>query len=389
VLSTPFLKRTGDLSYSIYLWHWPFIALVVGLAGQIVWLQCLAALLSLPVAWASYTYVEQPIRELRPSTRGGRHRPATARSTRKLLATCVAVPMALSAVLLAGSATAWGSSRIQDAKRQVDPKSLNEASCQLQKDIGQRDLAPCTYPGDPGKPPIILLGDSDAGEYADGLVLAGKQLHRTVILATAAGCSFNLVEVYLRGLSGDCLHLAQRNLAWLVKQRPALLIVASANEFVDDGTYSLKDPTTGQESSDKAVKGRIWADGLRRLFTALRAAGHTVLQIQAIPHFRDDGVTWTPGTCSFPELLFWFDKCGPHESVAKGDAKHAVGLAAENSAAQAAGVHQLNVDAQICPAQQCSVKRGEFWVYRDGMHISVGMSRRLAPTLARAIESLG
>jgi hypothetical protein len=34
------------------------------------------------------------------------------------------------------------------------------------------------------------------------------------------------------------------------------------------------------------------------------------------------------------------------------------------------------------------VKRGTFWVYRDGMHISVGMSRRLAPVLAREIGSL-
>jgi hypothetical protein len=330
------------------------------------------------VAWASYTYVEAPIR----------HRRGAPGATRRLLATCVAIPLALCGVLYAGGATAWGSARIHDAQRQVDPKSLNEGHCQVQQDLAARDLARCTYAGDPRRPAIILLGDSDAGEYADGLVRAGRALHRTVVLATTAGCSFNLVEVYLRSQAGGCLRLAQRNLAWLVHQPPAVLVISSANEFVDDGEYALRDPATGRRSSDTAVKGRIWADGLRRLFAALHAAGHTVIQIEVIPHFRSHGTTWTPGTCSFPELLFRYGACGPRQTLAHAQAGHAVGLAAERGAARAAGVAQVDLDHWICPGGRCAVKRGTFWVYRDGMHISVGMSRRLAPVLAREIGSL-
>ena len=53
----------GRLSYSWYLWHWPFIVLLTGaLYRDTIPLRLLAALIALPVAAVSYMAVENPVR---------------------------------------------------------------------------------------------------------------------------------------------------------------------------------------------------------------------------------------------------------------------------------------------------------------------------------------
>lgn len=63
-LATRPLVKVGDYSYSIYLWHWPFIAFATLLWPESSSAPVLAAALSLAPAIASYAWVEQPIRSL-------------------------------------------------------------------------------------------------------------------------------------------------------------------------------------------------------------------------------------------------------------------------------------------------------------------------------------
>ena len=67
VLASPPLVAVGDLSYSIYLWHWPLIVFAAALwpASQVAAIS--AAALSLAPAIASFRWVEQPIRRSHPS----------------------------------------------------------------------------------------------------------------------------------------------------------------------------------------------------------------------------------------------------------------------------------------------------------------------------------
>ncbi len=51
------------MSYSWYLWHWPFIVLAVAAVGRDdTVVRTVAALISLPVAYAAFRLVENPIR---------------------------------------------------------------------------------------------------------------------------------------------------------------------------------------------------------------------------------------------------------------------------------------------------------------------------------------
>jgi hypothetical protein len=74
LLSAPFLRGTGRLSYSLYLWHWPIIifgkiqADLYGLpqpAGAVA-----GGLVSLLLAWAAYFGVEKPLRKRGPGRSG-------------------------------------------------------------------------------------------------------------------------------------------------------------------------------------------------------------------------------------------------------------------------------------------------------------------------------
>ncbi|MDM3888184.1 acyltransferase family protein [Pseudomonas sp. BCRC 81390] len=67
LLSTPLLVWVGGISYSLYLWHWPVLAVVRYYVGQYElsegWL-IIALVVSFVLAWLSYRFVEQPARKL-------------------------------------------------------------------------------------------------------------------------------------------------------------------------------------------------------------------------------------------------------------------------------------------------------------------------------------
>src|SRR5262249_57146028 len=62
LLGTRPLVWVGDLSYSWYLWHWPVIVFAAALWPRVRGIGALAAALSLLPAWASFRFVENPIR---------------------------------------------------------------------------------------------------------------------------------------------------------------------------------------------------------------------------------------------------------------------------------------------------------------------------------------
>ena len=68
-LSARPMVHLGDCSYSIYLWHWPFIVFATLLWPEAPHAALIAAALSFVPALASYAWVEQPIRSLRGLTK--------------------------------------------------------------------------------------------------------------------------------------------------------------------------------------------------------------------------------------------------------------------------------------------------------------------------------
>jgi len=110
------LRSIGRRSYGIYLWHWPVYVLVsaaggsvADAAGQALWLGFVSLALTVVAAWASFRFVEEPIRlvgfrgawaSLVAALRRGRD------SRRPLARTLAVTAASLVLVLVAGAATA-------------------------------------------------------------------------------------------------------------------------------------------------------------------------------------------------------------------------------------------------------------------------------------------
>ncbi len=63
------LVRVGDISYSLYLWHWPLLVFARFVFPDASWVIVLALVLSVIMAWLSWRYIETPFLKESPEKR--------------------------------------------------------------------------------------------------------------------------------------------------------------------------------------------------------------------------------------------------------------------------------------------------------------------------------
>ncbi len=126
----------GNLSYSWYLWHWPLIVYAKALWPSAGWAAPGAAALSLLPAWASYRFVENPIR-FNPRFVG--------RRVLALAAVCIAVPLAASAVLVASQRALSTTSSIVSFESSKQPHADEDRGCNSPVPLGLRAGHACDW----------------------------------------------------------------------------------------------------------------------------------------------------------------------------------------------------------------------------------------------------
>ena len=150
--TTP-VQFTGDVSYSIYLWHWPIIVILPYVTGQALhWPQKLAVLaVVFPIAWLSKKCIEDP-----PQRATHLARPAWAAG--------FAVAGMLAVIVLGGAQIAVAADREQQAATHL-AQALNDPVC-----TGAAAMAPGANCGGPhgaavgyprpsrGRPPSAVRG---------------------------------------------------------------------------------------------------------------------------------------------------------------------------------------------------------------------------------------
>lgn len=374
LLQSRVMTKVGDLSYSWYLWHWPFIVFAELLVPGVL-SKAIAAVLALGAAWAAYTWVEEPIRMRTPSRRG----------TLAIVAVCVLVPMVLSAGLFTASRAKWWNTDLQAVAQQVEPVPVGrDRGCHGFTPLSQRAVK-CTFGS--GEKRLILLGDSNGAQYAEAAVSAAPQLNARAILGTAPGCPFVEATFPSSGSqSQQCHGFVEDTLNWLDSQEPSVVVIANASENIEMPQVSM---AAGDDlATTPATKEKLWRQGLEAALQRIRSAGHQPVLLSTSPHFGSpqSNVWWNPSSCLLPDLLNGGERCTQSVSLATADAQQSRALRAERGASETVDAMYVDVRSEICPDDTCSTRRERTWVYRDGLHLSTTFSQELAPWMVTQLQ---
>ncbi|MDR7085708.1 peptidoglycan/LPS O-acetylase OafA/YrhL [Aeromicrobium panaciterrae] len=361
VLSSEPMVWLGDRSYGWYLFHWPLIVLAsdfLTAAG--------AALIALGIAHLSLRYVEDPIR----------HRRRWSKLSAPKLWLLTSVPVVGASVLLmVASSNHWWNQSVETYAKSVS-RGVHpiQTLCQSATPLTERKMSECTFgPADDGEP-MILIGDSNGGMYADMAARAAKKVGRQITIATIPSCQVADLAIARPKVrltfAVDCHSRYKDTLKWLSTQPKSTVIVASGSSIPDLDDYILVDEKS-RVYEDGADKERAWASSLERSYKAIEAEGHTVVPVELIPQWSDpDGTSWSPKDCQLIDVLRDRTDCESHRSRTTMDKEQRHTLAAMSEAAAAVGATSIEVRDLLCAGEECGTSKDGVGLYSDSAHLT-------------------
>jgi peptidoglycan/LPS O-acetylase OafA/YrhL len=341
------LVYLGDISYSLYLWHWPLIVF-----AKAIWpnsssaVLIAAATVSLVPADLSYRLVESRFRG----------RTDKSKSHKTLVIGLLAVtPLFVSIVANRAANTGlglpvpWGS--VQDWKEN-DVTSLEGCL------FGTRDfVGDCLFAVEEPKFRMMLLGDSNAGAAGESVIAASEQSGGDVIISHEAGCPF-VPQIKRDG----CASLNFQRLKFLERSRPSfVMLIASDMKYV------------------RALSLDIYLDYLKESLDLLSELKIPVIVLGPIPD------------CYFPLTLYGkysgqIFECGLDIS----DQSVRNSLLIKSKALTLSVDENVFIDPTdvVCPMSKCRAKREIGWIFSDFNHLSPTGSKLLTPLYVEAIQKV-
>ncbi len=356
----------GDRSYSWYLWHWPLIVFAVALFPGSSWAARAAAVISVVPAWASYRYVENPIR----FNRGVRGHRALA-----LVAVCLAIPAAVSLAQLRfplETAAAYTGALHEDFTR----------GCDGPAPLGAPSRSGCTWPAVGARGTVVLIGDSNAGHFTEPVVAAARHAHLNTIVATYSACPFVRLRLSAPGRDeGLCTRFDRLSLRWLARARPSLVIIGVRGDpWIEDPLYGLGAANSQSFSHTASGKEALWAAGLSSEIRLLDRAGVPVIVVHPVPTIALDD-----GACAVIDVLV--NRCQGSIQRKRVDQQLRRTLAAEDSAVRGIKTASvLDLESEICAPTTCSTSHHSVVMYRDSGHLSVRGALTLTTAFFAAIS---
>lgn len=374
VLSSKPLVKIGDWSYSIYLWHWPFIVFAGLLWPQLGAAIFIAALVSLVPALLSFYYVEQPLRTLSDVGK---------LKTLLFIVLTVAVPIAVATAVGLGAKLFWQPRAEGVVAEAVELPAGYPLGCHFGPGDGYQDPEPCEWNTYGNGPPIYLLGDSNAAHYTEALIEVATTLDRRLTVSTSSGCpllDLPIIDSSNPRYEERCLARTERLLQWMENEEPGVVVLSQFDGYwLSDGSSVIND---GVVISDQQRKIELMEASLAKTVERLVSAGHQVIYVQTLPHFFGE-FTWDPAACTLSAVLSGCTYSMPLETAQQRSAT--VSQAIDRLGANT-GARIIDLSNEVCPDGRCVSQSNFTPIYRDNNHISVTMSRALAPIFTRLIS---
>ncbi|QUY61559.1 Predicted acyltransferases [Gulosibacter molinativorax] len=375
-LSVRPMRWVGDLSYSLYLWHWPLIVLGTYLAGGTL-NPCLGigiVLASFVPAWLSYRVVESPFREWSLLKR---HVSAALQIGLALMLTAAlvgAMLVSLPRQFSAGVEEPEGAQALMEDPAAGAPTekaspfvpSLSEVDEDLPQiyadgctDSSQTDPTdPCVYGDVTSDTTVALVGDSHAAQWFPALEKIATEHGWRLEIYTKSSCPFvttPLLDKHDRP-NTDCSEWnAQLREELTGENKPDYAIVSS---------YGYDD------AAEKSV-----ADGLAETWQAVIDAGVDLTVLVDPPAARLD----------VPECVATnLDSLS--ECTLPGDSGNPGGAPAQLEAAAKVDATTVDMSELVCPDEECSPIIGDVLTFRDRQHLTATYVETLTEPLEDALR---
>lgn len=399
VLANPVAGYLGNISYSLYLWHFPILIMLYAVLPKGATFYLVYAVLVLGLSAASYHFVEDPLRRWTPIVdhRRRRRRGRPAQRSRVwplwfglteavtigvgvvvvggLLAVAVVRPPAAADTPVALSPSTAASAAAPGATASPEQACLGAGSLDPANACGSVDLgdtvspAPaqastdrvdacwidehkpiqtCHYGSDaPDAPRVALVGDSHAHHFIPGLQIAAEAKGWSLDTYTGVSC---LLTTTVRDACD-----AQGDIIAALKAQPYDVVLTSA-------------------ARTKSEDPQLYAD----MFAQLQELGTQVVVIADVPPTSDEGVL------CYQRVGFNVDDKSCGVPLSNDPADSLVAAAQLNGKATV-----VDLADRFCADSWCPSVVGNIIVYRDAKgHITANYARTLAPYLAERIDKV-
>lgn len=417
LLSLPPIRYTGTISYSWYLWHWPFLVFAGILVTKPIewatgrpetpwWAVTLAVCGSYLMAALTSRLIERPLRR---ST-------WLAKSSQRSLgfaALSIATTIAIAFTILGNP---WASSG-----RTTDSVNLSASEARLTAGLATDKTSPVLAGSDPlptltmtpgqalpwygspaecaaplppaadpakcqlgdskGKKTLVLIGDSHSGHWMPAFLELARKRHWRLYFWTAPGCPvIDVVRLENQSISEGCSNFS-KDVAANINRLPQVdLLMISTSGAYGRSSDLLGDSSGMPLQSDQARQAAI-EDGTKRTLSYLNEG------VKNIRFMRD--IPWGPAripncmsATSEPRACYF-----PKAGSAHLDSVQAEGIARAIKGDRRSGF--IDPTDLVCPTEQCAVvdKYGAI-VYADYNHLTAQFASHMWAALGSLIDPM-
>ncbi|WP_245743819.1 acyltransferase family protein [Lentzea fradiae] len=339
-LSGERMRYLGDLSYALYLWHWPVLIcyLVVRGQGEAGLLGGVAVIgTSLVLAALTHLFVEEPVRR---SGWGARK-----------VTVVLLVPLVI-------AVTTWqltGERNVEAYAPSTDFATLDGETCSMSP--GHQQLTVCFGPaeGTPAKR-VVLVGDSHVQQFIAALDPIARSRNWQLIPMLKGGCPYSTKSERWPGMQ-ECVRFNDEATEEIISLKPDFVFTLSTRN-VQVGLTEETPP------------------GFLERWRQLDAEGIPVVAVRDSPRY----------SFSVPECVRVHGASSPRCGAPRDQMLSEVPPYANLDVPS--NVSFLDFSDQICPDEFCSPFVGDLQVNFDDNHVSARFMRELSPVLEEALDAI-
>ena len=346
VANSRLFQWLGEISYPLYLWHWPLLVLPSTYFARplAVYERIIAIFATIVLADLTHRFIEEPFRK------------------KKILSTLVfkqSAAITMVSVLIGTTIIFTSSDRINVSGingavslAQIKARPLvYEDGCHANYAETKSDA--CEYAKLDSQKTMVLYGDSHAAQWFPALAeIASRSGYKLVSLTKSACPSVDVVRSDQGAFKmSRCKKWREDSIQRIMKMKPDVLVMSSFQYFAQPRQFQDRD--------------KWWDDGQRKLLAQVKNASPNLIYLIDTPHPARD-----------------IPACLANNSISQCNKTE------RSKNLSISGFEVIDPNSWLCSRTCPAVKDGVV-AYRDASHISVDIAIALIPRLTQALRDQG